>query len=124
MVVKFTEALKEGKLMGAKCKKCGAKYLPPRAHCKCGSHEVEWYEAPTRGKLFSYTLVTFPPEGMSKYAPYIVAVAELEDGSRLLAQITGVSPKTLQVGLPVHIVPHQISKDRIVYVFELEKTTS
>jgi len=124
MMVKFIEALKEGKLTGTKCKKCGAKYLPPRADCKCGSHEVEWYEAPTRGKLFSYTLVTFPPESMIKYAPYIVAVAELEDGSRLLAQIKGVSPKTLQVGLPVSVVPHQISEDRIVYVFELEKTTS
>ena len=118
MMVKFLEALKEGKLMGTKCKKCGAKYLPPRAHCKCGSHEVEWYEAPTRGKLFSYTLVTFPPESMTKYAPYIVAVAELEDGSRLLAQITGVSPKTLQVGLPVHVVPRRISEDRIVYEFK------
>jgi len=124
MMVKFLEALKEGKLMGTKCKKCGAKYLPPRAHCKCGSHEVEWYEAPTRGKLFSYTLVTFPPESMTKYAPYIVAVAELEDGSRLLAQITGVSPKTLQIGLPVQVVPYQISEDRIVYIFELEETTS
>lgn len=124
MIVKFIEALKEGKLMGTKCKKCGAKYLPPRAHCKCGSHEVEWYEAPTRGKLFSYTLVTFPPDSMTSYAPYIVAVAELEDGSRLLAQITGVSPKTLQVGLPLQVVSHQISEDRIVYKFKLEQPAS
>jgi len=124
MMVKFIEALKEGKLMGTKCKKCGEKYLPPRAHCKCGSREVEWYEAPTQGKLFSYTIVTFPPDSMSKYAPYIVAVAELEDGSRLLAQITGVSLKTLQVGLPVQVVPHQISEDRIAYKFRLEQTAS
>lgn len=124
MMVKFIEALKEGKLLGTKCKKCDAKYLPPRVHCKCGSHEVEWYEAPTRGKLFSYTLVTLPPESMTKYAPYIVAVAELEDGSRLLAQITGVSPKTLQVGLSLQVVPHQISEDRITYKFKLEQPTS
>jgi len=119
MMVKFIETLKEGKLMGTKCKRCGAKYLPPRADCKCGSSEVEWYEAPTHGKLFSYTLVTFPPESMIKYAPYILAVVELEDGSRLLAQITDVSPKILQVGLSVRVVPHQISEDRIVYEFKL-----
>jgi len=124
MMVKFIEALKEGKLMGTKCKKCGVRYLPPRAHCKCGSHEVEWYEAPIRGKLFSYTLVTFPPESMIKYAPYILAVAELEDGSRLLAQTTGVSPKTLQVGLPVQVVSNQISEDRIAYKFKLEQKIS
>jgi len=115
---KFIEALKEGKLMGTKCKRCDAKYLPPRAHCKCGSHELEWYEAPTRGKLFSFTIVTFPPDSMSKYPPYIVAVAELEDGSRLLAQIPDVSPKILQVGLSVQVVPHQISEDRIAYKFK------
>jgi len=121
LMVKFLEALKEGKLMGTKCKKCGEKYLPPRAHCKCGSREVEWYEAPTHGKLFSYTLVTFPPDSMAKYAPYIVAVAELEDGSRLLAQMTGVSSKTLQFGLPVQVGSHKISKDRIAYQFKPEQ---
>jgi len=118
LMARFTEALKQGKLMGTECKKCGEKYLPPRAHCKCGSREVEWYEAPTRGKLFSYTLVTFPLDSMAKYAPYIVAVAELEDGSRLLAQVTGVTPNSLQVGLPIQVVSHQISEDRIAYKFK------
>jgi len=118
LVVKFMEELKNGKLMGTRCKKCAAKYLPPRAHCKCGSHEMEFYEAPTKGELLTYTLVTFPPETMSRYAPYIVAVAELEDGSRLLAQITGVTPKSLQVGMPIQVVSHQISEERIAYKFK------
>lgn len=118
LMTNFIEALKEGKLMGTKCKRCGERYLPPRAGCKCGSHDVDWYEAPTRGKLFSYTIVTLPPDSMSRYAPYIVAVAELEDGSRLLAQITGVTPASLQVGLPVQVVPHQIAEDRIAYKFK------
>jgi len=118
LMAKFLEALKQGKLMGTKCQKCGAKNLPPRQHCKCGSSEVEWYEAPTKGKLFTYTMVTFPPDSMAKYAPYIVAVAELEDGSRLLAQLTGVTPATLKVGLPIQVVPHQITEDRIAYKFK------
>lgn len=118
LMSKVIEALKHGKLMGTKCAKCGARCLPPRAHCKCGSGELEWYTAPTKGKLVTYTLVTFPPDSMSKYAPYIVAIAELEDGSRLLAHITGVTPKTLQVDLPIQAVTHQISEDRIVYRFK------
>ena len=118
LMAKFLEALKQGKLMGTKCQKCGAKNLPPRQHCRCGSSEVEWYEAPTKGKLFTYTMVTFPPDSMAKYAPYIVAVAELEDGSRLLAQLTGVTPATLKVGLPIQVVPHQITEDRIAYKFK------
>lgn len=118
LVAKVVEGLRQGKLLGTKCVKCGSRYLPPRSQCRCGSHEMEWYEAPTKGKLFSYTMVTLAPDSMAKYAPYIVAVAELEDGSRLLAQITGVTPQTLQVGLPIQVVPHQISQDRIAYKFK------
>jgi uncharacterized OB-fold protein len=118
LVQKFLEALKEGKLMGTKCQKCGTKYMPPRQHCKCGSSEIEWYEAPMKGKIFTFTMVMFPPDSMVKYAPYIVAVAELEDGTHLLAHLTGVTPTTLKVGLPIQIVPQQISEDRITYKFK------
>jgi len=118
LMSRFIEELKNNKLVGTRCKKCTSKYLPPRAHCKCGSSEMEWFEAARQGKILTYTLVTFPPESMSKYAPYIVAVAELEDGSRLLAQLTGVTPKSLRVGMKVQVVSHQVSEDRIVYKFK------
>ena len=58
------------------------------------------------------------PDGMAKYAPYIVAVAELEDCTRLLAQITGVTPATLKVDLPIQVVSRQIAEDRITYKFK------
>lgn len=118
MIAKFVEELKHERLMGTLCKQCAAKYLPPRAHCKCGSNEMEWFEAPKAGKILTYTLVTFPPESMTKYAPYIVAVAELDNGSRLLAHITGVTPKTLKVGMRVQVVSLQVTHDRIVYKFK------
>ena len=118
LVNSFVEQLKNGKLMGTKCKRCGERYLPPRAHCKCGAAEMEWFEAPHQGKLLSYTMVTFAPESMSRYSPYIVAVAELEGGLRLLAQLTGVSPSSLKVDMPIQVVSHQVSEDRIVYKFK------
>ena len=114
----FVEQLKNGKLMGTKCKRCGLKYLPPRAHCKCGAVEMEWFEAPRQGRLLSYTMVTFAPESMSRYSPYLVAVAELEDGLRLLAQLIGVSPSSLKVGMPIQVASHQVSEERIVYKFK------
>lgn len=125
LVLRFIEALRNGKLLGTKCKKCGARYVPPRSRCKCSSVEMEWYEAPTRGKMLTYTLVTYPPESMNKYAPYILAIAKLEDDARLLAHITGVTPKNLRIGLPIQVVPHQISEDKIAYKFKpLEKSNS
>jgi len=118
LVTKFLEELKNERLMGTRCRKCGTKYLPPRAHCKCGSEDVEWFEASHRGKILTYTLIGFPPKSMSKHAPYVVAIAELEDGSRLLAQLTGVTLKTLRVGMPVQVASRPLSKDKIVYEFK------
>jgi uncharacterized OB-fold protein len=118
LMTKFLEELKNNRLMGTRCKKCGSRYLPPRAHCACGSKEIEWCEAPKKGKLLTYTIVAFPPESMAKYAPYILAIAELEDGSRLLAHLTDVTPKNLTVDMPLQVVPHQISADRLAYKFK------
>jgi uncharacterized OB-fold protein len=118
LITRFVEELKNNKLMGTKCEKCGAKYLPLRAHCKCGSADMEWYEAPRRGKILTYTSVGVPPESMSKYAPYIVAVVELEDKTRLLAQLTGVTLNMLRVGMPVQVITRRVGADRIVYEFK------
>jgi uncharacterized OB-fold protein len=118
LVAKFLDELRNNRFMGTICKKCGTRYLPPRAHCACGSTEIEWYEAPKQGKLLAYTIVAFPPESMTKYAPYILAIAELNDGSRLLAHITDVTPKNLQVDMQVQVVPHQISADRLTFKFK------
>ncbi|HSR12402.1 MAG TPA: zinc ribbon domain-containing protein, partial [Thermodesulfobacteriota bacterium] len=76
--------LKEGKLMGAKCRKCGALALPPRPFCtSCFSTELEWMQFKGVGKLAAFTsIVVAPPgmvkEGFGKNNPYVVGVVELE----------------------------------------------
>ena len=117
-MARFVEELEKNKLMGTRCKGCGARYLPPRAHCRCGSVEMEWFEASRKGKILAYTLVTFPPESMSKNSPYIMAVAELEDGLRLLAQLTGVAVKNLKIGMSVRVTSDRTLESRVVYRFE------
>jgi len=118
LITRFVEELMNDRLMGTRCEKCGAKYLPPRAHCKCGSADIKWYEAPRRGKILTYTAVEIPPESMSKYAPYIVAIVEFEDRTRLLAQLTGVTINMLRVGMPVQVTSRRVSANRIVYEFK------
>jgi len=117
LMAKFVEELRNERLMGTRCRKCGAKYLPPRAHCKCGSADMEWFKAPCQGKILTYTSVGFPPQSMSKNAPYTVAIAELKDGSKLLAQLTGVTLETLRVGMSVQVVSRPLPTGKIVYEF-------
>ena len=48
----YEQSLNEEKIMGSKCKKCGALALPPRPICvSCFSSEMEWVELKGTGKL-------------------------------------------------------------------------
>ncbi len=113
----FSNGLKENKLMGTKCRECGARYLPPRAQCRCGSAQMEWFEAPSKGKILTCTLIVQPSESMIKYAPYIIALAELEDGSRIMAQLSEATLKTTKVGMQVEVVSHTVERNVIIYKF-------
>ena len=103
----YEQFLKEGKIMGAKCKKCGALALPPRPICtSCFSSEMEWVPFRGAGKLAAFTsIVVAPPpmvkEGFGKNNPYVVGVVELEEGAKIVARITGVDarkPAGIMVG--------------------------
>ena len=89
------------RLIGSKCKKCGRIFYPPRKVCLCGSTDMEEVELPKRGKIISYTTVYYAPREFQKYAPYVVAIVELENGTRILAQITDINPSEVHIGMHV-----------------------
>ncbi|NWF56955.1 MAG: Zn-ribbon domain-containing OB-fold protein [Syntrophaceae bacterium] len=106
----YEQFLREGKLMGSRCQKCGALALPPRPICvSCFSHEMEWVQFKGTGKLAAFTsIVVAPPfmakEGFNKNNPYVVGVVELEEGAKIVGRITGVeakNPDRIQVGAPL-----------------------
>ncbi len=103
----FEQFLKEEKIMGSKCKKCGALALPPRPICvSCFGSEQEWVQFKGAGKLAAFTsIVVAPPpmlkEGFSKNNPYVVGVVQLEEGAKIVARITGVNgkkPEEIKIG--------------------------
>ena len=44
-----------------------------------------------RGKILSWTIIRTPPKGFKRYAPYVVALVELDNGQKIVAQITDVN---------------------------------
>lgn len=99
------------RLVGVKCRKCGAIHYPPRPVCdKCGSRELERIELPRRGKLISYTILHDPPTGYRDQAPLIVGIIELENGVRVLATLTDVDEKDLKIGMEVEAVLRRINR--------------
>ncbi len=103
----YEQFLNEWKIMGTKCKKCGALALPPRPICvSCSGSELEWVEFKGTGKLAAFTSITVAPpnmakEGFGRNNPYVVGVVELEEGVKAVARIIGIDakkPEQIRVG--------------------------
>jgi len=108
--ISFNQFLNEEKLMGSKCNKCGALFLPPRPICiKCFGREMGWVEMKRKGKLITFTCIYVGPpwmvaEGYDRKHPYCSGVVELEEGVRIDARIEGVDaskPESIKIGTPL-----------------------
>jgi uncharacterized OB-fold protein len=100
----FYKFVGEGKLMGAKCARCGAVILPPRPVCsKCFSHDLNWVQIKNNGKLLTYTVIYVASKQFEASAPYSIGIVKLDDGPQLLGRIRGVEPNELKVGMSLRL---------------------
>jgi len=74
---------------GMRCGACGGETAPPQPVCpKCGRDDrLTMREIPGEGRLYSFTIVRVPPEGLEHEAPYALGIVELEGGARITARI-------------------------------------
>ena len=101
----WRERIVKYRLIGSKCSECGKTSYPPRNICPyCGSRRQEKVDLPRRGKVLSYTVIRTPPRDFLEYSPFIVALIELEDGTRVLSQLTDVEPDEVSTGMAVEAV--------------------
>ena len=108
--IAYQQYLEQEKLMGSRCQKCEARYVPPRSICvKCYSSDMEWVEMKGNGKLAAFTCISIAPpfmieQGYNRKNPYISGVVELEEGGRVDARIEGIDPakpEEIKVGTPL-----------------------
>lgn len=80
--------LGENKIMGSRCKVCGAVHLPPRPLCPdCGGRELAWDELKGEGTVQAYTVITVPLTKLKDSSPYAVGVVKLDDGPSIASLI-------------------------------------
>jgi uncharacterized OB-fold protein len=102
----FWAGASRGELRIQRCNACGKAYFFPRPFCpRCSSPEVEWFTASGRGRLYSYVINHRPAPGFQDWAPYVIAVVELEEGPRMMTNIVGVepAPENLPIDMPVEV---------------------
>jgi len=111
----FWAGTAEGRLMLPRCARCATVIWYPRQFCsECSGQEVEWFEASGRGTIYARTVVHRAQGPWGPAAPYVIAYVELEEGPRILTNIIGVDPDTVEVGQEVRAVFVEAGAQKIV----------
>jgi len=83
----------------------------PRDFCPdCGSRDVSWVRASGRGTLAGFVVNHTPHPSYAADGPYVIALVQLEEGIRLMANILGSEidtppdPAKLPIGMPMEVV--------------------
>ena len=116
-MTKFVDLLGEGKIEGTLCKKCGAKFFPPRADCaSCFSNEMDWFEMPKKGKLETFTTAYYAPFGFEADPPYTMGVVDFGGKLKLFARVAKeIKPEDVKVGMDVTIRPLKYDDGQISF---------
>lgn len=97
------EAAKEHRLVIQRCSGCGVLRHPPRPRCdRCGSYEWDAAPASGRGTVYSFVVNHYPQVPAFDY-PLAIGLIELEEGTRLVADIVGIDPSDVKVGMAVDV---------------------
>ena len=126
-VAEFARHLKDGRLMGSRCKGCGFESFPPRADCpECLDGEFEYFELGGESVLLTYTRIDAAPAGFEDLAPYVCGVVDLRETGRLLAWFgESIPADEITIGMPLQVVPRMFEEQEEIKVYySLEKPGS
>jgi uncharacterized protein len=98
----FWTGVGEGRLLARRCAGCSYLQHPPTPMCpKCGSVRWEVHELRGRGFVYSWIVSRHPTQ--PEDAPRIVALVELDEGIRLVSNLTGIDPADVRNGMRVEV---------------------
>jgi uncharacterized protein len=95
------EGARAHKLLIQHCTSCGTLRHPPLPACAvCRSLEWDTVEASGRGTLYSYVVVHYPQVPSFEY-PLPIGLIELEEGTRVVANLDGMELDAIAIGMPL-----------------------
>lgn len=93
IIKKYYDGLRDRKLIGIKCRKCGKYTFPPTSACEhCGSFDFDWVEMSGKAKLLlvSHNITPAPNPRFTPIAPYAYGHVQLEEGVFIQAIISDI----------------------------------
>jgi uncharacterized OB-fold protein len=103
---RYWQAACEGRLALQRCDRCGHAIHYPREWCpSCWSTDLSWFHASGRAELVSFTIVhQAQSAAFAADAPYVLAVVRLEEGPQMMANVLGVDPRTVEIGMKLRVI--------------------
>jgi uncharacterized OB-fold protein len=99
----FFEGTGEHRLLIQRCTSCGQLRHPPGPMCpNCHSTDWDTVESTGQGTVHSFVVNHYPQVPSFEY-PLIVALVDLEEGTRLVSNLVEVAPEDVHIGMPVAV---------------------
>ena len=101
----YWDNCRRGRLLIQKCDSCGEYQFYPRGICaNCWSNDIQWITSSGKGTVWTFT-VTYQngTPGFAEDVPYVLALAELEEGVRMFTNIVDCDPRSVTIGMPVEV---------------------
>lgn len=101
----FWDATAQGVLLVQRCGACHRVQSIPRLFCRhCGADAPLWERSTGLGRIYTFTVNHRAANPhMADKLPYVVAVVELDEGTRLMANIVDAPPDDVRIGDRVRV---------------------
>lgn len=93
-------------------------FWPRPASLETGRRNLEWREVTGRGAVYSFTVTHVPMAGFEDRAPYAIALIDLDEGVRILANLVNVDRNAVHIGMRVQVCWERLSEDINYFAFE------
>ncbi len=119
----YWEAAARDELVLRRCTACGKRHFPPRHLCPhCWSDQFEWTKCTGKGVIYSFTVMHRAPMPVfAKRVPYVVALIDLDEGPRMMANIVGEEALQTRIGDRVSVCFEQRAEGAKLPQFRRDK---
>ena len=95
------EGLDRGEILIQRCASCQELRHPPGPMCpQCRSRDWGFVASTGIGTVYSYVVIHYPEVPGYEY-PLVIAVVDLEEGTRLVANVARCDWQSVEIGMPV-----------------------
>jgi uncharacterized OB-fold protein len=117
----YWKAANEGALCMQLCQQCRRWQFFPRAFCvHCSSEDIVWQKTAGLGKVYTFTINRRAANPfMKERLPYAVAIVELDEGPRMMANIINSDLDAIRIDARVRVCFERVDENLALPQFEL-----